>query len=92
MKESISEVKNMFVRTYNNSLINADSIIKAEIRTANRLLSESVLVVCTTLDNYEVFQGTKHDCENAMTTLCEAIAKGASLISYYKDDVNETVD
>lgn len=82
----------MFIRTYNNRLINVDNIIKAELCTSNRMLSENALVVCTTLDNYEVFQGTRHDCENAMTTLCEAIAKGASLISYYKEDVNETLD
>ena len=81
----------MFIRTYNNRLINVDNIIKAELCTSNRMLSENALVVCTTLDNYEVFQGTRHDCENAMTTLCEAIAKGASLISYYKEDVNETL-
>lgn len=81
----------MFIRTYNNRLINVDNIIKAELCTSNRMLSENTLVVCTTLDNYEVFQGTRYDCENAMTTLCEAIAKGASLISYYKDDIDENM-
>lgn len=78
----------MFIRTYNNELVNVKDIQKAHILVDRTIRDNAFLVVNTPIENYQVFYGTRYECEIAMNNLCEAFAKGASLISYYAEDMN----
>lgn len=78
----------MYIRTYNNELVNVRDIQKAHILSDRVNRGNAFLVVNTPTENYNVFYGTRYECEIAMNNLCEAFAKGASLISYYGEDIN----
>lgn len=82
----------MFIRTYENELVNVKDIQKAYILSDRVNKDFAHLMVNTPIENYDVFYGTLDDCLVGMDNLCEAFAKGASLISYYSENNTEGIN
>lgn len=74
----------MYVVTKSNKVINFDNCIRAEIYKAgpSSVFQDYELRLITTIENYTVFTGTKEEVESALHSFCEALSKGATLISY----------
>ena len=70
----------MYVVTQSNKIINFDTCLEAFIHTTRVGISQ--LKIFHTVSEYIVFSGTKEETEAAFKTLCEALSKGASMISF----------
>ena len=80
----------MFVVTKDNKVINFDRCMRAEIhRTGSSMLPCWELRLVATEDNYVAYNGDRKEVETAFATFCEALAKGASMISYSEEYMNE---
>ena len=82
----------MYVVTQSNKVINFDNCIRAEIHKLgpSSVFQQYELRLLSTIDNYTVYTGSKEDVESALHNFCEALAKGATLISYsevYNDNM-----
>lgn len=74
----------MYVVTKNNKVINFDNCIRAEIHKTgpSSVFENYELRLISTIENYTVFAGSKEEVEAALHSFCEALSKGATLISY----------
>lgn len=74
----------MYVVTKNNKVINFDNCIRAEIHKIgpSSVFQNYELRLISTIENYTAFAGSKEEVESALHNFCEALSKGATLISY----------
>ena len=74
----------MYVVTKNNKVVNFDNCIRAEVYKTGpaSVFQNYELRLISTIDNYTVFTGSKEEVESALHNFCEALSKGATLISY----------
>lgn len=74
----------MYVVTKNNKVINFDNCIRAEMHKIGpaSVFETYELRLLSTIENYTVFTGSKGEVESALHSFCEALSKGATLISY----------
>ena len=79
----------MFVRTHTNKLVNLNKMTSCEIDTI--CFNSSALVAKFGHSTINLYSGESDDVTSAMNTLVEGIARGATLISYYKDDCDDSM-
>lgn len=74
----------MYVVTEKNKVINFDNCTRAEMYKTGpaSVFEQYELRLVSTIDNYTVYSGSKEEVESALHNFCEALSKGATLISY----------
>lgn len=70
----------MYVVTQSNKIVNFDNCLEAVIHTTRVGVSQLKLI--HTVSVYVVFSGTTEETEVAFKTFCEALSKGASVVSF----------
>ena len=76
----------MFIRTQSNMLLNADKIVWVDIIPCKMYRDDASLMAHAENKDYCLFYGSKEDVAEGMNNLVEALARGATLITYYPED------
>lgn len=82
----------MFVRTQDNRLVNLSNMKVVNTHCLGHPTNNHYSLRANN-DNsvYDLYEGTLEKVNLAYETLIEAVIKGASLISYYKEDIDENM-